>query len=474
MVWEERWHPLREEWVIVAAHRNNRPWTGDLHGAPAMAPPRYDPSCPLCPGNARVSGHRNPEYKGVFVFDNDLPCVGPDAPEPEPPPPPPYRSRPARGVARVVCYTPHHDLSLAELPTTNVAELLRTWQDQYRELGDRPEVEHVLMFENKGSAVGVSNPHPHCQIYATNFVFKTIANEVETCRRHLREHGRGPFEDVVAAELADGRRVLAQRDSALAFIPYFARFAYETFVAPRAPHASLADLSRKEVDDLAAVIHEVMIRFDTLWQMPFPYVMALHQAPTDGRPHDGFHFHIEFHPRWKPNLLKYLAGPELGGGSFLSDTCPEEKAAEPERCPPSTTNRHPPMPMRPMKPGDPRGVRRQDRGLPVPERPADHPARRGRLDAMGGIADYSGSMVLEMPIREVTYAAAQPKPTRRRPPRGQPPGFGEGDREYRLDRAGLDRLLDGRLRARSDRRSRPTPKRAGCLRRRRPGRDRPG
>ena len=329
MTWEQRWHPLREEWVIVAAHRNNRPWVGETVEGQAREIPEYVPNCPLCPGNTRVSGARNPDYSGVFVFDNDMPCVGPDSPRELVPPPGIYRNRPAEGIARVVCYTPRHDMTLAELGVDQVVALLSTWQEQYRDLGARPEVNHVLMFENKGEVVGVSNPHPHCQIYATNFVFKTIANEAAISRTYWDEHRRSLMEDIIASEQADGRRILSQNDSAVAFIPYFARYAYETFVTPRQAHASLADLSAAELGDFAAVLHEVLVRFDNLWKMSFPYVMALHQAPTDGQRHEGFHFHIEFHPPLrKPNLLKYLAGPEIGGGSFLSDTSPEEKAAE--------------------------------------------------------------------------------------------------------------------------------------------------
>ncbi|MDG3002756.1 galactose-1-phosphate uridylyltransferase [Paludisphaera mucosa] len=329
MNWEQRWHPLREEWVVLAAHRNNRPWTGGSVGGPARLVPRYDPTCYLCPGNARVGGVRNPDYRGVFVFDNDLPCVGPDAPADLPEPPPPYRVERASGVARVVCYTPRHDLTLAELGRAGAVDLLTAWQDQFRDLAGRPEVAHVLMFENKGEVVGVSNPHPHCQIYATNFVFKTIANEAEIGGRYWSRERRTLMQDVIAAEQADGRRILAENGSAIGFIPYFARYAYETFVAPKEPHQNLAELSAAEIDDLAGVLEAVLIRFDNLWEMSFPYVMALHQAPTDGRRHEGFHFHIEFHPPLrKPGLLKYLAGPEVGGGSFLSDTCPEEKAAE--------------------------------------------------------------------------------------------------------------------------------------------------
>jgi UDPglucose--hexose-1-phosphate uridylyltransferase len=215
------------------------------------------------------------------------------------------------------------------MPVERIAELLETWQDQYRELGQRDEVSHVLVFENKGEVVGVSNPHPHCQIYATNFVFKTIENEVAITRRYWQQQGSVLMQDIVAAEQRDGCRILSERNSAISFIPYFARYAYETFVTPKATHASLADLSREETLDLAVVLQETLIRFDNLWKMSFPYVLVLHQAPTDGTPHDGFHFHIEIHPPLrKPNLLKYLAGPEVGGGSFLSDTSPEEKAAE--------------------------------------------------------------------------------------------------------------------------------------------------
>jgi len=209
MTWEQRWHPLREEWVIVAAHRNNRPWTGETLPDRGRGVPAYVADCPLCPGNVRVSGARNPPYAGVFVFDNDLPCVGPAAPADLATPPGIYRNSPARGLARVVCYTPRHDLTLAELDLPQIVALLETWQGQYRELGDRPEVIHVLAFENKGEAVGVSNPHPHCQIYATSFVFKTIENEVAVCQRYWQKHRRALMEDVIAAERADGDRPLA-------------------------------------------------------------------------------------------------------------------------------------------------------------------------------------------------------------------------------------------------------------------------
>jgi UDPglucose--hexose-1-phosphate uridylyltransferase len=328
-VWEERWHPLRREWVVVSAHRQSRPWRGETIAELDRSLPPYLPDCYLCPGNVRVSGTRNPEYQGVYVFDNDHPCVGPAAPAELETPPGIYRNRRADGLSRVVCFTPRHDLTLAELPAEDIVELLTALQLQYRELADRPEVNHVLMFENKGEVVGVSNPHPHAQIYATNFIFRTIEVEAEAFAEHLAEQGRPLFEEIIVTERADGRRILVDSGGALSFVPYFARYPYETYVAPEAMRTSIADLPGDELAQLAAVLKETLVRLDNLWRMSLPYVMVFHQRPTDGREYPGFHFYIQIlTPLRQPGLLKYLAGPEVGGGNFLNDASPEAKAAE--------------------------------------------------------------------------------------------------------------------------------------------------
>lgn len=327
--WEERWHPLREEWVILAAHRQNRPWIGATIEQIEQPVPNYLPDCYLCPGNHRVSGAVNPQYGSTFVFDNDHPCVGMDAPLDITVPPSPYRVRAAVGHARVICYSPCHNLTLAEMPAESLAEIVQVWQQQTLDLGNRPEVNFVLGFENKGEVVGVSNPHPHSQVYATNFVFKTIETELEASQRYWRESGTYLFEDILAAERTDGRRILYEDEETIAFVPYFARYAYEVYIAPkrRVPH--IYALHDSEVLSLAHALKNVTVRFDNLWHMSFPYVMPLHQAPTDGGDYRSFHFFIAFHPPFRrPNVLKYLAGPEIGGGNFVSDTSPELKAAE--------------------------------------------------------------------------------------------------------------------------------------------------
>ena len=328
-LWEERWHPLREEWVVVAAHRQGRPWNGAVVSTNGIAVPEYVEDCYLCPGNPRVSGASNPQYTSTYVFDNDHPCVGPDAPEEPVAPPAPNKVRRANGVARVICYSPKHNLTVAEMSPRAIGEIVQVWQQQTYDLGQRPEVNHVLCFENKGEVVGVSNPHPHGQLYATNFVFKLIEQELIASQRYRQETERSLFADIIKSEQSDGRRILYEDEHVIAFVPYFARYAYEVYLAPKRRVPYIFALNDAEVRALAQGLKQVTVRFDNLWHISFPYVMTLHQAPLDGGDYGTFHFFIVFQPPLRrPNVLKYLAGPEIGGGNFISDTSPEGKAAE--------------------------------------------------------------------------------------------------------------------------------------------------
>jgi UDPglucose--hexose-1-phosphate uridylyltransferase len=312
--------------VVVAAHRQDRPWSGELVVPDDRGKHRHDPECFLCPGVKRVSGAANPRYDGVFVFDNDRPCVSAGVSAP-PSPPDGYRNRPASGVARVVCYTPRHDQSLGDLDEEQFDKVLQTWQEQTHELSRQPGIEHVLVFENRGAVVGASSPHAHCQIFATNFPFKTMLHEAQAAERHHLETGRVLFQDVIRTETQDGCRLLEENSSAVAFVPYFARWPYEVHVAPREQHESIVTLTPRERLEFGRAMKGVLRRYDGLWGMRFPYVMVLHQAPIDRRAHPSFHFHAEFHPPLRqPGLRKYLAGPEIGAGNFLNDTSPEASA----------------------------------------------------------------------------------------------------------------------------------------------------
>ena len=328
MVWERRWHPLREEWVTITSHRNHRPWSGSRLDARDEPLPDFAEDCYLCPGNQRVSGVKNEDYSSIFVFDNDHPAFT-EHPETVQQAHPFFNQEEAYGFCRVVCYSPWHNLSLAELSIARTLELLEVWSVQTAELMSFDQVNNVFIFENRGEVVGVSNPHPHCQIYATGFVMKTIEQEVATCARYMEKNQRKLFDDLVAAELEDGRRVLVDNDRCCAFVPYFARFPYETYIVPKSEVQFIHQLDSEELLDLAKALHEVLVRYENLWESPFPYILTLHQAPCDGGDYNSYRFHIQIHPPMRqPGLQKFLAGTETGAGTFLNDGCPEEKAAE--------------------------------------------------------------------------------------------------------------------------------------------------
>ena len=321
MTWELRWHPFRAEWVLFTSHRGARPWIGEVIAHDEVSAPADNALAPL----GRRIDTTNPDYRGVFVFTNDLPVFSPDAPE-SPPGDDLYRTRRAAGTAEVVCY--HHDptRSMADLDDDEVAAVVITWRERTRALQARDDVAHVLVFENRGAAVGTSNPHPHCQIYAGELVYGTMAREAEVAAEHHRRTGRSLLADVVQREL-ESPRVISEGEHFFACVPWFARYAYEVHVLPRRPATSLIDLDDGECRSLALVLRDVVRRYDALWNLRMPYVLAVHQAPVGDHPH--YPFHIELHPPLRaPGLMKYLAGPEIGGGSMTNEADPDEKAAE--------------------------------------------------------------------------------------------------------------------------------------------------
>ncbi len=310
-----RWHPLRGEWVAYAGHRQARTF---------LPPADYNP---LAPTTDPAQPTEVPAGRwDVAVFENRFPTLYEGAHDP---PPSIVDTRPARGACEVVVFTQDPRSSLGALPLWNVELVVAAWADRQRELGARDDVAYVMPFENRGVEVGVTLQHPHGQIYAYPFVPPIAAAELAQQRAYFEANGRGLFADLLARELDDGRRVLHATDRAVAFVPVCARFAYEIWVAPLRPAPSVADLDDREVADLAASLKLALMKLDALWKRPMPYIMVLHQAPTDGAPHPEAHLHVEIYPYLRmPSRLKYLAGSEVGAGAFTADTIPEEKAAE--------------------------------------------------------------------------------------------------------------------------------------------------
>ena len=315
---ELRWNPLLGEWVATATHRQERTF---------LPPADFCPLCPTRPGGFPTEIPE--ETYDIVVFENRFPSL-------RPAPPPPavegselYPVSPGAGQCEVIVYTPHHASTLADEPVEQIYKLVRVWADRFAELGAEPYADYVFIFENKGEAIGVTLHHPHGQVYAYPFVPPRVARELEQSLAHRRRTGRCLVCDVAAEERRDGRRVVAENDSFTAVIPFFARYPYEVHVYPLRHLQALTDMGEGELRDLASMLKAVITAFDRLFDLSFPYMMVLHQRPTDGGAYDHYHFHVEFYPPLRTAAkLKYLAGSETGAGMFINDTLADEKAAE--------------------------------------------------------------------------------------------------------------------------------------------------
>jgi len=310
-----RWHPLRAEWVAYAGHRQHRTF---------LPPAEYNPlsvsSDPAHPTEVPQGPWE------VAVFENLFPALAMSAHDP---PELDVATAPARGVCEVVVFTQDSTSSLGNLPLWNMELLVDVWADRYEELGAMADVAYVYPFENRGVEVGVTLHHPHGQIYGYPFVPPLPARELEQQRRHLDRFGRGLLEDMVARELDEGIRVVYRGPLVTAFMPICARYSYEVWVAPVRNVPSFAARDSAERRDFARALKTVLLKFDGLWNTPFPYILAFHQAPTDGMPHPEAHLHAEFYPAYRMRgRLKYLAGSEIGAGVFTADTVPEETVKE--------------------------------------------------------------------------------------------------------------------------------------------------
>jgi UDPglucose--hexose-1-phosphate uridylyltransferase len=310
-----RWHPLRGEWVAYASHRQERTFPPPA-GYNPLAPTR-DPSAPTeVPSGAW----------DIAVFDNLFPALALTAREA---PALGVATRPGKGVCEVVVFAQDPSASLGTLPLWHLELLIEVWADRYRELGGLPDIHYVFPFENRGVEVGVTLHHPHGQIYAYPFVPPVAARELAEQRAYYETHGRGLLEDFIRREVADQVRILYDGPASAAFMPVCARYSYEVWVAPKRPAESFAALTTVERHDFARALKTVLMKFDRLWQAPFPYILAFHQAPTDGSTHPEAHLHAEFYPALRMRgRQKYLAGSEIGAGVFTADSVPEDKAEE--------------------------------------------------------------------------------------------------------------------------------------------------
>jgi UDPglucose--hexose-1-phosphate uridylyltransferase len=311
-----RFNPLSGDWVLVSPHRTKRPWQGQVEKAPPDERPAYDPKCYLCPGNERAGGLRNPQYESTFVFTNDFAALLPDTPIPgEARQHPLFQTQGVRGTCRVMCFSPRHDLTLPEMEPSDIRKVVDAWAEQVTELAQ--SYRWVQVFENKGAVMGCSNPHPHGQIWAGDFLPNELSKEDRNQREYFQQSGVPLLLDYLAGELQSGERIVAENPHWLAVTPYWAIWPFELLLLPRRHVLRLPDLQAAERDALAEIMKSVLIRYDNLFETSFPYSMGWHGAPGLGNPAQSESPHWQLHAHFYPPLLrsatvkKFMVGYEM-------------------------------------------------------------------------------------------------------------------------------------------------------------------
>ena len=322
-----RLNPLTGEWVLVSPHRMQRPWQGKREAVAAAPMLAHDPTCYLCAGNTRANGAVNPDYSHTFVFDNDFAALKADAPA--------KRiedgllvAEGESGICRVICFSPRHDLTLAKMTVADIERVVDAWVEETINLGGRPDIGAVQIFENRGEIMGCSNPHPHGQIWATRHLPNELEKEAHRQAEHLLQHGRPLLIDYLAQELEAGERIVFMNEHFVALVPFWAIWPFETMILPRRRIASFDELKAQEKTTLAAALSELTQRYDRLFEVSFPYSMGFHQRPTDGAVHAEWQMHAHFYPPLlrSATVKKFMVGFEMLG-SPQRDLTPEAAAA---------------------------------------------------------------------------------------------------------------------------------------------------
>jgi UDPglucose--hexose-1-phosphate uridylyltransferase len=323
-----RWNPLRREWVLVSPQRTERPWQGQTEGREPAAP-EYDPNCYLCPGNRRANGESNPHYQSTFVFDNDYAALKPaqakfsaarnktdtDKDKDEDDARRLFRAESESGVCRVVCFSPRHDLTLPQMSQAEIMNVVDAWGEEYKSLGARDEINYVQIFENRGTMMGCSNPHPHGQVWASS----SIPNEPWREQRALAEYkaqGDGCLLcDYLRLERDRGERMVCANDLFTAVVPFWAIWPFEILLLSHRHFGSFAEMETNGAERLALadILKRLTTRYDNLFNVSFPYSMGFHQSPTDGRAHPEQHFHAHFYPPLlrSATVRKFMVGYEM-------------------------------------------------------------------------------------------------------------------------------------------------------------------
>ena len=308
-----RFNILTGEWILVAPHRTKRPWQGHEEAKAQKNAIEHDPACYLCPGNTRANGTVNPDYRSTYTFVNDFSSIMPDIPEFAVDESSLIRAKSEKGLCKVVCFSPKHNLTLAEMDIPGLINVIKTWQSEYKALGELPYINYVQIFENKGEIMGCSNPHPHGQIWAQESIPGEPAREQELqLAYHAKEKG-SLLGDYLKIELEKKERIVYENNTFVSLVPFWAIWPYETMILPKRKVGNILQLTENEIADYADILKVVTVKYDNLFKVSFPYSAGIHQAPTDGSPHEEWHMHMHFYPPLlrSATVKKFMVGYEL-------------------------------------------------------------------------------------------------------------------------------------------------------------------
>lgn len=324
-----RLNPLTNEWVLVSPHRANRPWQGQNEKINTDTLPEYDPTCYLCPGNVRANGEKNPKYESSFAFENDFAAVQqhPILFEAETKPTF-FKTQPERGIASVVCFSPRHDLTLPEMQLPEIEIIIRAWQKEYMDLGNVDYINHVQIFENKGSIMGCSNPHPHGQIWAQSSLPTKVEKIQNSLKAYFDINQSNLLLDYLKEELELNERIVIENEHFVALVPFWAIWPFETMIISKRHITKITEFTDDEVSAYAIILKSLTIKYDNIFETSFPYSSGIHQAPTDGEPHLEWQFHMHFYPPLlrSASVKKFMVGYEMMGEA-QRDMTPEKSAA---------------------------------------------------------------------------------------------------------------------------------------------------
>jgi len=308
-----RYNILTGEWVLVSPHRTKRPWQGKKEETAKAEMIKHDPNCYLCATNTRINGEVNPDYKNTFVFPNDFGALLPDSIDFN------YedgllKAEGETGICKVICFSPNHSLTLPDMEVSDIEKVITTWQAEYKELGAKPEINHVQIFENKGATMGCSNPHPHGQIWAQKSIPNEVLKKTEKQKEYFQKHGKSLLTAYIEQELKEKERIISENNSFVSLVPFWAVWPYEVMIVPKNHRKSISELTNKEKLDYAEQLKVVTQKYDKLFDTSFPYSSGIHQSPTNGE-YPEWHFHMSFYPPLlrSATVKKFMVGYEMFG-----------------------------------------------------------------------------------------------------------------------------------------------------------------